>query len=190
MELMVKRFYAEKFAKAKRAADKGLTSFIEDISGMLPPQSADDQDDEGDQESDEAAVEGKIRQTRNERRGTMSQENTNMLLRKLRDMAQTLLVTEAVSLMSGKALKEGARVTWECMWRAMGLEVVATKDDDVQHDPVEKVRGLRNSNRMSINSLATRVKVLSTKLLWIISKMKHRSDYLVRLCTRPCGSST
>jgi hypothetical protein len=118
----------------------------------------------------------------------MSQENTNMLLRKLRDMAQTLLVTEAVSLMSGKALKEGARVTWECMWRAMGLEVVATKDDDVEHDPVEKVRGLRNSNRMSINSRATRVKVLSTKLLWIISKMKHRSDYLVRLCTRRCGS--
>jgi hypothetical protein len=186
MELMVKRFYAEKFAKAKRAADKGLTSFIEDIAGMLSPQAAEDQDDDDGEESDEAAAaveeEGKIRRTRNERRGTVSQENTNMLLRKLQDMAQTLLVTEAVSLMSGKALKEGARVTWECMWRAMGLEAVATKD--VEHDPVEKVRGLRNSYRFSINSRATRVKVLSTKLLWIISKMKHRSDYLVRLCTR------
>lgn len=178
MELMVKRFYAEKFDKAKKAADKDLASFIDDVAGMLAP-SMTTVGPGGPAEA--AKPEAGKEENKNERHsGTTSQENTNVLLRKLKDMAQALLETEPEALMSGKALKEGARVTWECMWRAMGLEETkecATVPKPSPH-PMEKVRELRTSQRISVNARATRVKVLSTKLLWIISKMKHRADYL------------
>lgn len=178
--MMVKRFYAEKFDKAKKAADKDLASFIDDVAGMLAP-SMTTVGPGGPAEA--AKPEAGKEENKNERHsGTTSQENTNVLLRKLKDMAQALLETEPEALMSGKALKEGARVTWECMWRAMGLEETkecATVPKPSPH-PMEKVRELRTSQRISVNARATRVKVLSTKLLWIISKMKHRADYLVR----------
>lgn len=180
MELMVKRFYAEKFAKAKKAADKDLASFIADVAGMLAPPPTTTTGEYGGPPEPEAV---KVEENKNERQsGTSSQENANVLLRKLKDMAQALLDTEPEALMSGKALKEGARVTWECMWRAMGMEETkecVTVPKSSPH-PIEKVRELRISQRVSVNARATRVKVLSTKLLWIISKMKHRADYLVR----------
>jgi hypothetical protein len=184
MELMVKRFYAEKFAKAKKAADKDLASFIADVAGMLAPPPPTTTVEPGGPPAEAAEPEAvKAEENKNERQsGTSSQENANVLLRKLKDMAQALLDTEPEALMSGKALKEGARVTWECMWRAMGMEETkecVTVSKSSPH-PMEKVRELRISQRVSVNARATRVKVLSTKLLWIISKMKHRADYLVR----------
>lgn len=150
---MVKRFYEQKFAKAKKAADRDLANFITTTQEELQ---------EG------GATEG----------GEEGAEIFTGLMQKLKDTASSVRNANAEELQAGR-LREGVRSAWECMWRAMSMED-SSETGCVVTASVGGDQGRGGAPEEGGCSRATRTKILGTKLLWILSKVNHRCEYLVR----------
>lgn len=96
------------------------------------------------------------------------------LINKLKDTALAIRDSDAETLQNGK-LRDGVRSAWECMWRAMNLEESSEAGTAI----AVAMSGAKES--APPNPQAAQIKMLSTKLLWILSKVKHRTDYLVQI---------
>lgn len=138
---MVRKFFQQKFEKAKKAADKELFAFIEEVEREVQQREV--------QETGE--------------RTASELKSSDKVLEKLLDCAKAIKNATTESLQAGK-LRNCVRTAWECMWRTM-------KAEDLNEGKVIECK--ENAE----NPL--KIKVLSTKLLWILSKLKYRSECLV-----------
>jgi len=143
MEQMLKRFYIQKFGKAKREADRNLASFAQDVDALIS-------------QSPRAAAPGQQQQNRNQ---------TEDILKRLRDMAISIKDGDQDRPLSAK-MAEVVQATWESMWRLTRMETTSDSTTEVA------------ASGVSIRS----AKILVTKLMWFLSKLKHRLDFLV--CSR------